>query len=232
MSISLPIWAQEANSGSQLCQPRVVPQPRGNTGKCAQICCGRMWNCRHCMPTTCSQSHLNCLGFPQRYHKPHFPICAELFQWLSPPLHVQPCQLFSLPWDMVHGQRISVLRKTPSSCCSTVAAVVVQQEVGVKLSSCKRSVASICRFSPTARNQWGARAKERWPSLAWSFTSILLPFQQACTFRSIVKFKCHGIDLSGNKFSQRQSPLKSHNYVRVCLFITMKDGKYSMHHIV
>lgn len=63
----------------------------------------------------------------------------------------------------------------------------------------------LCWFSPTARDQWGARAKERWPSLAWSFTSILLPFQPACPFHSIVKFKCHGIDLSGNKFSQRQS---------------------------
>lgn len=45
--------------------------------------------------------------------------------------------------DMIHGQRISVLRKTPSSCYSSVAAAVVQ-EVGVKLSSCKRSVAPVC----------------------------------------------------------------------------------------
>lgn len=45
--------------------------------------------------------------------------------------------------DMIHGQRISVLRKTPSSCYSSVAAAVVQQ-VGVKFSSCKRSVAPIC----------------------------------------------------------------------------------------
>lgn len=40
----------------------IVSQPRGNTGKCAQMSCGRMWNCRHCMLTACSQSHLNCLG--------------------------------------------------------------------------------------------------------------------------------------------------------------------------
>lgn len=45
--------------------------------------------------------------------------------------------------DMIHGQRISVLRKTPSSCYSSGAAAVVQ-EVGLNLSSCKRSVAPIC----------------------------------------------------------------------------------------
>lgn len=54
-------------------------------------------------------------------------------------------------------------------------------------------------------DRWGTRVKETQSSLAWSFTSILPLLQPACTFRSTMKFKCHGIDLSGNKFSQRQS---------------------------
>lgn len=49
------------------------------------------------------------------------------------------------------------------------------------------------------------KSKRKMALTGMKFYNILLPFQPACTFCSIVKFKCHGIDLSGNKFSQRQS---------------------------
>lgn len=64
---------------------------------------------------------------------------------------------------------------------------------------------SLCWVSSSASDQWGARVKERWPSPAWSFTSTLPPLPPACTFHSMMKLKCHGIDVPGNKFSQRQS---------------------------
>lgn len=144
-------------------------------------------------------------GFPLRQHKLLYPVLCEGHH-LFEVSYTSYSDFLAVAdtYNMLCGHRTLMLRKNPSSSYTIIAAAV-QWKRGETQLLWEICGIDFCCFSSIARDQWGARAKERWPSLAWSFTSILPPLQPACTFHSIMQFKCHRIDLSGNKFSQRQS---------------------------
>lgn len=148
--------------------------------------------------------------FLHRQHKLLYPVlCKESFQQLVPSSCGQLHQLFRFPCCCRHtGHAVwtqDLNAKEKPFFLLYIVAAAVQWKRGESQLLWEICGIDFCCFSSIARDQWGARAKERWPSLAWSFTSILPLLQPACTFHSIMEFKCHGIDLSGNKFSQRQS---------------------------
>lgn len=169
-----------------------------------------MWNCRCCMPITFSKSLPNHLGISTQTAQASQSSIVQ--RVISTIVTIFSCSAIPaiqtsllLQTHRTYYVDIGLMLRKTSSCYRSITAAAVQWKGGETQLLQEICGIDLCCFSSVARDQWGARAKERCPSLPWSFTSILPPLQPACTFHSVMKFKCHGIDLSGNKFSQRQS---------------------------